>query len=269
MGKSAALRLRDIREVFRLIGDVRDLRADPVAARQCIASGLCKLTGGVHGFTLDLEGMKPGMQLVSKQMVIGGHPDDNGLKYLIESQQANHFRHIDPTTLWAIRSSSRRTARLKAEMFAKRVWEMHPYFNVHFKPAGLGDLLIGFYRRENEGSALGVSVARQRGDGQFTTRHRAIVELIIQELAELRSRGLFDTAATPALTGRERQVLQELLQGSSLKQAAARLGLSRHTVDHHVKAIHRKLRVNSRGELFARCAALVGVHGKGFDPIGR
>lgn len=56
-----------------------------------------------------------------------------------------------------------------------------------------------------------------------------------------------------ALTVRQDQILKLLLFGLSEKAIAKRLSLSRHTVHEHVKELHRKLVVNSRAELMARC----------------
>jgi DNA-binding NarL/FixJ family response regulator len=53
------------------------------------------------------------------------------------------------------------------------------------------------------------------------------------------------------LPPRLREVLAGLARGLSEKQVAAELGLSPHTVHDHVKALHRRLRVQSRGELLA------------------
>ena len=50
------------------------------------------------------------------------------------------------------------------------------------------------------------------------------------------------------LTPRELEVLQDIASGASLKEVAQRHGISRHTVGDHVKAIYRKLSVNSRGQ---------------------
>ncbi len=52
----------------------------------------------------------------------------------------------------------------------------------------------------------------------------------------------------PALTPREQQVLESLARGSSYRDTAAALGVSYNTVSDHIKAIYRKLAVNSRGE---------------------
>jgi len=50
------------------------------------------------------------------------------------------------------------------------------------------------------------------------------------------------------LTPRERQVLEELVDGSSLDTVAARLGISAQTVKSHVKRVYAKLSVFSRTE---------------------
>jgi DNA-binding NarL/FixJ family response regulator len=56
------------------------------------------------------------------------------------------------------------------------------------------------------------------------------------------------TMAAVSLTAKETQVLEALASGRSFKEVAAQQGISLHTVGDHVKAIYRKLSVNSRGE---------------------
>jgi DNA-binding NarL/FixJ family response regulator len=64
---------------------------------------------------------------------------------------------------------------------------------------------------------------------------------------------LRDGGAFAALPPRLRQTLECLLEGDGEKQAAARLGLSRHTVHEYVTALYRRLGVSSRAELLALC----------------
>jgi DNA-binding CsgD family transcriptional regulator len=54
------------------------------------------------------------------------------------------------------------------------------------------------------------------------------------------------------LSPRMRETLNCLLTGDSEKQAAAKLGVSQHTVHVYVKQLYRKFDVNSRGELLAK-----------------
>ena len=69
------------------------------------------------------------------------------------------------------------------------------------------------------------------------------------------------------LSPRERQVLQLIAEGRSSKQAAAVLGVTKRTVDHHRQNLMRKLGVYSVGELtkFAVRHGLTPVDGSGSE----
>lgn len=67
--------------------------------------------------------------------------------------------------------------------------------------------------------------------------------------------------AALGFTSRERQVVEELLKGLSVKQIAYSYSISEHTVHDHVKAIFTKAGVKSRGELLA---AVFQLTNKGF-----
>ena len=60
------------------------------------------------------------------------------------------------------------------------------------------------------------------------------------------------------LTAREREIASLILQGSSAKAVADRLGISRETVYKHVNHIHAKLGVSNQAELIARLRESVG-----------
>ena len=51
-----------------------------------------------------------------------------------------------------------------------------------------------------------------------------------------------------SLTARQNQILNALVEGLSYKMIADRMGISTHTTCDHIKAIYRKLHVNSKGE---------------------
>lgn len=69
-------------------------------------------------------------------------------------------------------------------------------------------------------------------------------------LAKVRAGAPTSTAASQLgnLTEKETEVLTDLARGYSYKEVAVRLHISHHTVADHVKAIYRKLAVNSRSE---------------------
>jgi len=67
------------------------------------------------------------------------------------------------------------------------------------------------------------------------------------------------------LSEREREILSDLARGLSYKEVARKRDISPYTVADHVKAIYRKLAVNSRGEAVYR-AVQDGIISLGEDP---
>jgi len=60
------------------------------------------------------------------------------------------------------------------------------------------------------------------------------------------------------ISEREREVLDLLVLGLSVRQIAEELGRSTYTVHDHVKSLHKKLNANSRGELVSRALGHLG-----------
>jgi DNA-binding NarL/FixJ family response regulator len=67
-----------------------------------------------------------------------------------------------------------------------------------------------------------------------------------------RVRGEFTPSTTPALTPRERMVLEQLARGLGNKQIAAALGISERTVKFHVSSVFTKLEATNRTEAVTR-----------------
>jgi DNA-binding NarL/FixJ family response regulator len=59
-----------------------------------------------------------------------------------------------------------------------------------------------------------------------------------------------------ALSAREREVMQMLVEGQTSRHMATTLGISKSSIDTYRARVFRKLRVDSRAELFARLARL-------------
>jgi DNA-binding NarL/FixJ family response regulator len=79
---------------------------------------------------------------------------------------------------------------------------------------------------------------------------------ILARIRDQRPAAATNRAFALTLTPKEICVLEHLAKGLSYKEAAHIDGISYHTVVHHVKAIYRKLSVNSRGEaVFEACQA--------------
>jgi len=58
------------------------------------------------------------------------------------------------------------------------------------------------------------------------------------------------------LSARETDVLKALSQGYTYEEIGARLGISSHTVESHIKNVYRKLKVHSAAEAVMRAVDL-------------
>lgn len=54
------------------------------------------------------------------------------------------------------------------------------------------------------------------------------------------------------LTPRERDILQALVQGHTIKEVAAQLGIGFYTADEYIRSVYEKLQVHSRGSAIAK-----------------
>jgi DNA-binding CsgD family transcriptional regulator len=99
-----------------------------------------------------------------------------------------------------------------------------------------------------------IFLCRPPEDGDFSGRDKAIVEEAHAGIAPLVGGALarFTDPSPGELSPQTRLVLACLLEGDSDKQIAARLKLSRYTVNGHTKGIFRHFAVQSRAELLAR-----------------
>jgi DNA-binding CsgD family transcriptional regulator len=118
----------------------------------------------------------------------------------------------------------------------------------------VGDHITSLKCCPRDGTYSGVSFHRRNGRPAFSSRERALVEMLFQQVAWLHS-----TPTEASLTGglallspREREVMCLLLDGQTRKDVARQLMLSTHTVADYFKQIYAKLDVSSRAELMAR-----------------
>jgi DNA-binding CsgD family transcriptional regulator len=88
----------------------------------------------------------------------------------------------------------------------------------------------------------------------FTELERAFVDAMLANQNDIPVHAAMDEAEMIAKNGlpkRQREVLELLLQGASLKEIASELRISRHTVNDYSKALYRHFDVSGRAELAA------------------
>jgi DNA-binding CsgD family transcriptional regulator len=127
--------------------------------------------------------------------------------------------------------------------------------------AGAGNRVMPFLvpmMREAEASGIG-ALGQTRFAAEFEVglhlSRDAAIRLAIDEPARLAVAAPDDGTGDALLSNREAEVARLLADGLSNKEIGARLFISVHTVDSHVRSILNKLGVNSRAQVAARMAS--------------
>jgi DNA-binding CsgD family transcriptional regulator len=140
-----------------------------------------------------------------------------------------------------------------------REWYRSENFNRFFR-VGRMDHMVNGKALTPQGDLLLLSLWRNLGDRPFTRRESRLLKLLLHEISTLYGKRLAPWHAQPgrqSLPPRQGQVLALLGKGLSEKEISAELKLSRHTVHDHVKALHRRFGVRSRGELLAELSRML------------
>lgn len=248
MSKSQRLRLGEVRAVFRLIGECRELGHDQPAWSAHLLTGLPRLAGA--NMLVVGEAVFRAGRAVPLSVTHAGWPIERSLKFWADwSRRADAPDH-PRMAAFAARPRPRGTA-TRQELVPDSDWDASPFVNEVLRPFGI-----------NEGMMSGVPLpggrdhllicSRPPGESGFGRRERNLLYLLHAELAHHLGRGLAtsDDPAT-ALTPRLRQVLAGLLGGDPEKRLAARLGVTPATLHGYVKQVYRAFGVRGRAELHA------------------
>jgi len=252
------LKLGDVRKAFRLVGEVRELGSDPQRWRPHMVLALRKLVNADVVVSSEIHFRKLKTTGRMKVFDIGWGSEPDGKVWQINTEREDE----QPENFWLAMSApvDRKTAEGEehAEGHSGHQGEhetelvpVRPTRNVH----GGRYLILSQYALPHAGVVDQLGLHRAWDDKPFTAADHKLVRLFHVELGRLWKRDAIRRAKDPttALPPRLTQTLNELLAGSSEKQIAVKLDLSRHTIHNYVKALHQRFGVNSRGELLARC----------------
>jgi DNA-binding CsgD family transcriptional regulator len=257
MAQSSALRERDYRAIWRLVGECRELGDDPTLWRQHFLASLSPLVDAdiSNGGEMSIPDSGPPHDLGVTEW--GWHAGFNRHGWVIALERF-HRGDIDPVLfppLFALLKRRGRVTVPRSEFTDDRRWHRSDIYQDAAKLIGVDQALCTFVPIQRAcGEYSGWIMFRAKGKRDFGERERRIVERLHVEIAKLVG-GTLARYADPSpmdLAPRARQVLGCLLEGDSDKQIAVRLALSPHTVNQYTKTIYGHFGVSGRAELLAR-----------------
>lgn len=260
MTRSDRLRLKDLRNAYRLIGECRELGADPNAWRSHLLGGLRLLTGGQLGMYMHIEGLNTAAERIDAPLAEGfNDPSDHALWERYQRENAHRIDLFHQRYYADFKGGLR--VRCLDSVVDMREWHRSGIYNEFIRACRLGDRITSSIRLKgaSPGAIQVLVLHRSAADGRYSRRDLRMVRLLHHEIEPMFGRQLAlpgEPHDWTSLPHRLQQVLVCLLQGLPEKEIAARLGISRHTVNRHVQRLYRHFGARSRGELTFRCREL-------------
>jgi len=260
VSKSDLLRVQDVREAYRLIGDCRDLGADPALWQSTMLEGTCRLVGVPVSVGGEGRWIRP-HQPVQAISAFSAGLDARGIERLT-AYHRDLGPHQDPIFEALQQIPGRLVTRTRRQLVPDAVWYRSRAWEYQ-RPIGVDEQLTSVYQVSDDGAIAVLTLHRAAGERGFSAREQRLASFFFGELGRLVGNSLV-SATEPGpdkLSPRLRQTLACLLEGDSEKQVAARLGLSRPTAHQYVTALYRHFKVGSRGQLLAHIIKRMGRPG--------
>jgi DNA-binding CsgD family transcriptional regulator len=253
MARSNALRLTDVRDAMRLVGECRDLGRDTPAWLAHALEGLRHLLGA-NIVIAGISGIG-GFRLMSQiRLVVSTGWDSPAQERAAMEYLASEAHLHDPSfeRFQALGTPDVTIPPLR--LISRKVFGASEYHAVRIG-MGIEDFLFSQRTMPNGSASFSFSPQRPPREPYFDARDCKLLRLFHDEMNRLVGTVLADGRADPLadLPPRARQTLAFLLTGDSEKQVALRMGISRHTVHEYTGALYRHFGVNTRAELLAYC----------------
>ncbi len=252
MGKSQRLRLSDVRGVFRILSDARDLRHDRIQQDTLIINSLSELLGNDFGYALQFEGFRPQATTRIKQFVRGDNWDPVATHFMSEWGKTSEFEE-DPMMLatWDKTEPVYTTKRSMELSFE----ELRRYriFEELVEPASISDTVFTFFRYPRSNRARMYIFPRKLPQKDYEARQLRIAHLFITELLRLYHEGRLEPRGPlNTLPPRLARIARQLMTDQNQRQIARSQNLSYHTVRSYTKELYDTMGVSSREALVTK-----------------
>ncbi len=251
MGKHQRIRLSDMRAVYHLLCETRELGRNAAAWRKHAIVGLVALSGAQTGLCMEQK-IGGAINIANSWRADTGWRNEQALASWVQHTRKNNLAsHPAGLQLASRVLAGKRFVCVRPEIIPDRDWLISEYFNTIARSTGRGEFLIS-YCPVAAHLHLAFCLSRTPGAKPFERRDRTLVHLFHRELTQLINSEISSiqrSAPLAKLPPRLRQTAMEIISGKCEKEIASQLRLSTHTVHHHIQRLHKHFNVSSRCEL--------------------
>ena len=255
MGKSQELSIADVRAVFYLLNELRDLGAQPQLWKQHMLCRLCHLIDGQVGISVQTADTLA-VDLVTSVITDLGWAGEKERRNWINYCRLNDLS-VAPSRAEIMRlmAIGRPFVRQREQLWSDQCWYVNDHVQITRKESDVDSFIFSYRRLLKPQRHHWLYLLRPWSSRPFAARQRRMVRLFHDELGRILEKDAVRSAAfcpLNQLSPRLRETLNLLACGFSEKQVARNLSCSNHTIHGYVKELHRRLNVNSRVELLLK-----------------
>jgi DNA-binding CsgD family transcriptional regulator len=254
MPESQRPRLREIRQVYDLVQRISEFGDRPEIWRRIALEGLLKLLGGNVGLTVDYRKNHDGAPQWVDPIDVGWQSES--VRRRFGEYVATGEMATDPAAMRFLQAHGQSSVVTctRSELVDDKTWYGSPTVSEARRMGDVNDFLASSVAL-GPNATSGLIIYRPWQDKRFQPRQRRLMQLFRLEL----NRAIRESAGPqpifghlPPLSPRLRETLELMLSPMSLKEIAAELELSRHTVNDYQKALYRIFGVNCRAGLICQ-----------------
>jgi hypothetical protein len=255
------LRLKDLRDAYRLIGECRELGRDVSAWRLHMLEGLRRLTGAQVGMHLQFEAFGTSDERTVNPLDAGFLGTADRALWVHYGRENGHRNDLFRLRYYAGFTGALRTRSLESVVDAREWYSSRDFTTNMLAPAGwtIGSPPPCDCRSIPAGWCMRSACSAPRR--MANTPGEPCGSCIYSTMSLSRCSADSWRSTRQTANHRCRRVCSRCwpacCRGDGEKQVAARLGLSPHTVNRHVQRLYRRYEVRSRGELLFRCRSLL------------
>jgi DNA-binding CsgD family transcriptional regulator len=256
MAGSQRIRFRDLRAIYELLGEVRQIGNDPKAWRSHMLSEGSRLIHADVAMTMDMcnAAMHSASELIAPITTGWQSPAEEARYY---SYFADYKMVDDPGAhaVYAAHQRSWRASARRQEMVDDRTWYGSPIVSGVRREGGVDDFVFSSAFL-GPGVLHGFIFYRRWGHEPFEVHDHRLLKLLHASLLRMIFRGARQREALVkkyGLTPRLAQTLDLLISARSTKLISSEMKVTPYTLNGYVKLLYDRLRVSSRIELMHRC----------------
>jgi hypothetical protein len=183
MRKADLLRVRDLRNAYRLIGDCRDLGGDPALWQMRMLEGLRQLVGAPIGTCGEGFWLRPAHPIQPLSGFEVGLDARGRERFMADVRELGPQR--DPTFRALADVAGRILTHTRSAVVSDAVWYRSATFNDYRKRAGVDDCLVSVCHVSRHSAIAMIALHRRVGERDFSPGEVRLLEFFHEELGRL------------------------------------------------------------------------------------